>query len=168
MTEPADWINKLNLIPHPEGGFYREFYRSDLVINSGKHDGFFPDGRCASTAIYYLLKSSDISAFHRIKSDEIWHFHCGSSLTIHIIDESNGEYSNLILGGGSDSDQHLSAVVKKGLWFAAGVNEPDSYVLAGCTVSPGFDFMDFELGQRSILSDKFPQYRDLIYKFTSK
>jgi predicted cupin superfamily sugar epimerase len=168
MINSSDWIKKLDLKPHIEGGYFREYYKSDFILESGSQDGFFPDGRCVSTAIYYLLESTDISSFHRIKSDEIWHFYSGSSLTIHIIDDNNGFYTAHKLGCRPGLDENLSVVVKKGLWFAAGVNEPDTFVLAGCTVSPGFDYRDFEIGEKAMLLKKFPHHSELIEKFTLK
>ncbi len=89
----ADWIECLNLQPHPEGGHYRESYRSALEVDASKLGPGFSRSRSVSTAIYYLLEGSDFSAFHRIRSDEMWHHYAGAAVTIHMIDPE-GEYAS--------------------------------------------------------------------------
>jgi len=164
MKSAADWIEKLKLEPHPEGGFYRQTYRADLVLakESLPH---FAGPRAASTAIYFLLDGANFSAFHRLRSDELWHFYVGAPLTVHVIDECGG-YSELRLGGSPDAGEALQAVVKAGCWFASEVRDRKSFALVGCTVAPGFDFEDFELAKRDELTRRYRQHRELIEKLT--
>ena len=125
--------------------------------------GFPPSGRSASTAIYYLLRSGQFSAFHRIKSDELWHFYAGSPLVLHVIEQ--GRLGTITLGRDHRS-QTLQAAVKGGCWLAASVGGKRSYSLVGCTVAPGFDFEDWEMGDRNKLLKKYPKYRSTIEKYT--
>ena len=157
------WIDRLHLSPHPEGGHYRQTYRSDLtIVRSALPSGFNGD-RAASTAIYFLLDGRDFSAFHRIASDEVWHFYAGSSLVVYVIDPE-GNYSELHLG--SDEGEEFQAVVKAGCWFASRVRDAAGFALVGCTVAPGFDFADFELATRSELMAAYPQHQKLIEELT--
>ena len=125
----------------------------------------FHGDRNFSTAIYFLLEGEDMSALHRIKSDEVWHFYDGSSLTVHII-TPNGEYSGIRLGRDPDAGEVLQAVVPAGCWFGADLSDQDSYALVGCTVAPGFDFADLEMGKRHKLSKLYPQHQDVIKHLT--
>ncbi|KAA3610464.1 MAG: cupin domain-containing protein [Calditrichaeota bacterium] len=166
MSRSAEsWIKELGLIKHPEGGWFKETYRSsEIVLTESLPDRFTGD-RSFSTAIYFLLTSSEFSAFHRIKQDEIWHFYDGSSLTIHVIDP-NGKYFTLNLGKEISEKESLQIVVKSGWLFGATVNLEESFSLVGCTVSPGFDFDDFKMPDREELSMQFPQHQDIIRKLT--
>jgi len=158
------WIGKLALLPHPEGGYYREVYRSsEHVPASGLAERFKAD-RALCTAIYFLLQAGEFSSFHRIKSDELWHHYDGGDLEIITI-QPNGERQNLILGKQSP-DASLLHVVPHGSWFAARPLPGHDYALCGCTVSPGFDFDDFEMAERSKLASQFPQHADLIDQLT--
>ena len=157
------WINRLGLSPHPEGGYYRATYKSDLTIGRSALPSSYQGDRSASTAIYFLLDGQDFSAFHRIASDEVWHFYSGSSLVVYVIDP-DGDYSELHLGDGSD--EVFQAVVKAGCWFASRVKDAAGFALVGCTVAPGFDFADFELAVRSELVAAYPQHRKLIEELT--
>ena len=160
-----DLIEKLELLPHPEGGYYKEIYRSPGIIPQqvlGKH---FSGNRNFSTSIYFLLTSDDFSAFHRIGQDEIWYFHSGSSLFIHMIDQQ-GNYFRHELGTGVNKGQTPQFVVPAGYWFASNIKNKNSYSLVGCTVAPGFDFDDFELAKREKLIDEFPQHSEIIHKLT--
>ena len=154
MKTAQDWIAALPLIPHPEGGYYRETYRSPMAVALPGFSG----ERAVSTAIYFLLPAGEVSAFHRIKSDELWHFYTGQLLTIHGIDPAGG-YSTIELGPGQPQ-----AVVPAGSWFGATVDS--GYALVGCTVAPGFDFSDFELASRSALLAQYPQHRPIIERLT--
>ena len=163
MSKDAQyWINHLGLSPHPEGGYYRVTYKSDLTITRSALPSSYQGDRSASTAIYFLLDGRDFSAFHRIASDEVWHFYAGSSLVVYVIDP-DGDYSELHLGDGSDEFQ---AVVKAGCWFASRVKDGAGFALVGCTVAPGFDFADFELAVRPDLVAAYPQHRELIEELT--
>ncbi len=161
MTHTADyWIATLQLVPHPEGGFFRETYRSSDVIRAER----LPP-RPAATAIYYLVKGSKPSALHRLRADEVWHHYAGSSLTLHQID-AGGRLVEARLGRPDDGGAP-QVVVPAGCWFGATVDDPRGYTLAGCTVSPGFTPDDFELGDRAALLRLFPQHEQLIRRLTS-
>jgi predicted cupin superfamily sugar epimerase len=160
------WIDRLALKAHPEGGFYRETYRSAEMISANGLPDRFPGPRSISTSIYFLLRSEDISSFHKIKSDELWHFHAGTSLSIYVLDEKGLTIHRL--GADSDEDESLQVVIPANCWFGAKVNGPDSFVLCGCTVAPGFDFSDFELGKRGTLVETFPSHKNIIQLLTKE
>jgi uncharacterized protein len=157
------WIEKLNLKQHPEGGFFTEIYRSKRYVHLPEYDGT----RSVCTAIYYLLIGDQFSFFHRIKSDEIWHFYAGSSLLLHIIEEKaeKPRLMDIRLGSNFDNNETFQAVINSGSWLAASVIDHDSYSLVGCTVSPGFEYRDWEIGQMQILSRLYPQYKSVIEKY---
>ena len=155
------YISHLGLQPHPEGGYFRETYRCEENISPGAIPTRFSGFRSFSTSIYYLLERGDFSAFHRIKSDECWHFYAGQTLLIHIIKE-DGIYFCTQLGNDVAAGETFQFAVPAGAWFAV---EPASYgdfALAGCTVSPGFDFADFEMADKKTLLDAFSEHRDII------
>ncbi|MCB2377117.1 cupin domain-containing protein [Hymenobacter sp. BT635] len=154
-----DTIDQLHLLPHPEGGYFRETYRSadSLTTNSGQH-------RSVSTAIYYLLENEDKSHLHRIKSDELWFFHQGQALEIVCI--ADGQPTTIVLGPDFSRGEVPQAVVPAHTWFAARLQSQTGYALVSCTVAPGFDFADFELAQRAALSAEFPHLAGLIEQFT--
>jgi predicted cupin superfamily sugar epimerase len=167
MNKTAEYyIEKLKLEKHPEGGAFKEIYRSGGEIQADALPERFGGARAFSTSIYFLLKGDEISAFHRIKSDEIWHFYDGSAATIYIIDEQ-GNLTEKVIGNNPEAGESFQAVVPLNCWFAARVNNSAGFMLAGCTVSPGFDFHDFELGLRRGLIEKFPQFRELIEQLTN-
>ena len=165
LDDADSWIELLQLEKHPEGGYYREVYRSSESIAKEHLPKRFNGNRSFSTAIYYVLKGSDFSAFHRIKQDELFHFYDGSPLTIHVID-SSGNYSSIRQGRSTKSGEVPQATVKAGWIFGACVNDLNSYSLVGTTVAPGFDFEDFELLSRDHLIDLFPQHHKIIEKLT--
>ena len=158
------WIENLQLLPHPEGGFYKETYRSDENITSAELAGRFDGVRSVSTAIYFLLRSQDMSSFHRIKSDELWHFHEGSPLTIYALHTSG--LSLYKLGLDTTSGQSPQVTIPAQCWFGATVDMPDAYTVVSCTVAPGFHFHDFELAKRDALLQKFPDHAALIKRLT--
>lgn len=159
------WVKRLRLEPHPEGGYFRQTYRSEVTITREALSAGFGGDRAASTAIYFLLAGKNFSAFHRLRSDEMWHFYIGAPVSVHVIDAS-GKYSSIILGNDPEAGQVLQAVVPAGCWFASHVADWESFALVGCTVAPGFDFADFEMGKREALVAEYPQHRDLIRKLT--
>jgi len=159
------WIEKLQLEAHPEGGYFRQTYKSDLLLAKEALPAGFTGPRAASTAIYFLLEGRNFSAFHRLRSDEVWHFYAGDALIVHVI-EPDGKYSSVLLGLDLDAGQILQAVVRAGCWFASHAADWNSFALVGCTVAPGFDFEDFELAQRAELLAKYPQHRELIERLT--
>jgi len=153
------YIEHLQLQPHPEGGYYKETYRSAGSIAADYLPENVSGDRSYSTAIYFLLQQGDFSAFHRIKSDECWHFYDGGTLLIHVLHQ-NGEYSCTRLGKNIHEGEVFQYVVPAGAWFAS---EPASFfTLVGCTVAPGFDFADFEMANREALGLQFPMHRELI------
>lgn len=164
MKPSEYWINHLKLIAHPEGGFYRETYRSEESIPEDGLPPRFNGKRQFSTAIFFLLRSQDKSMFHRIKSDELWHFHAGTALNIYTI--IKGELVIYKLGSNPDKGELLQVVIPANCWFGAKVEQPDSYTLSGCTVSPGFDFQDFELAEKNILLELYPNLNEIIEMLT--
>lgn len=155
--EAARLVKKLGLEEHPEGGYFRQTYASDTVVNVEGYNG----SRNISTAIYYMLVGGQFSAFHRIRSDEIWHHYAGGPITLHMIDK-NGKLSRIKIGRGGSPQ----AVIRANTWFAAALDSRASYCLLGCTVSPGFDYRDWELGKRDELVRKYPRHRRLIERYT--
>ena len=161
----AEWIASLGLVPHPEGGFYRETYRAREVIAVEHLPERFGGARACSTAIYFLLPGGEISALHRIKSDEIWHFYAGSALTLTLM-HPDGRLEERRLGPDPERDESFQALVPAGCWYGASVDDPHAYALVGGTVAPGFDFADFELADRQTLLTSFPQHRQTILRLT--
>jgi len=155
---PKEIISKLELLPHPEGGYYREMYRSDETIDT-------PQGkRNVCTAIYYLLENKDKSNFHRIKSDECWFFHQGNALEIFVLD--NATLKTITLGNDIMNGELPQAIIPANCWFASKVKNESGFALVSCTVAPGFDFRDFEMADRQKLLQEFPKQRELITIFT--
>ena len=168
MNRPdaAYWIDRLQLIGHVEGGSYREMYRSPHLIPPEGLPAGFHQKRSLSTAIYFLLEHNQFSAFHRIASDELWHFYFGDPLEIIEIDPVNGSLLITRLGANPEQGEVFQALVKAGQWFGSRVAGTGKYALVGCTVSPGFDFDDFELADRAALKSLFPQHGAVIDSLT--
>ncbi|MEY8215820.1 MAG: cupin domain-containing protein [Colwellia sp.] len=164
-NEAQKWIKHLSLKPHPEGGFFANTYTADEKILKNALPDRYSGDRSFSTGIYFLIGSENFSALHRLKSDEMWHFYDGESLTVHVFDE-NGKYSPIHLGRNIEKGEKLQAVVKAGDIFGASIESPDAYSLVGCTVAPGFQFEDFELMKRAPLIEKYPEHKVLIEKLT--
>lgn len=154
-------VHHHQLLSHPEGGFYKETYRSKDEFLPAGFDGM----RNYSTAIYFLITYGNYSAFHRIKSDECWHFYEGSALHIHVID-ANGMYQLIKVGNNIEAGELYQCVVPAGAWFSSEVVDVESYAFVGCTVSPGFDFQDFELAEQKELIQTFPDHEYIIKKLT--
>jgi predicted cupin superfamily sugar epimerase len=161
MITPQQLIEKYNLQPHPEGGYYARIYCSDEQIAAAHLPKRFTGDRFISTAIYFLLQGKDFSAFHRIKSDELWHFYAGSGLHIYVI-HPNGEGELLKLGNDLKNGFSFQHVVKAGCWFASKHVDENSFAFVGCTVAPGFDFEDFEMGEKEELTKAYPQHKTWI------
>ena len=159
------WIKKLQLTQHVEGGAFRETYRSELTISRTILPVFFQGDRNASTSIYFLLASGQFSAFHRIASDEVWHFYFGDTLLVHEISH-NGRLITHRLGTNPEKGECFQTVVKAASWFASVPAPGSEYALVGCTVAPGFDFADFELADRAALSQQYPEHAQLINQLT--
>ncbi|MFL6414132.1 MAG: cupin domain-containing protein [Bryobacteraceae bacterium] len=165
MKDARYWIDRLELEPHPEGGYYRQTYRSTVELPGSALPRSFGGNRSASTAIYFLLQGTDFSAFHRIASDEIWHFYAGGPLSVHIID-CDGQHSEIKLGPSPEEGETFQGVVAAGCWFSSCLAQPDTFALVGCTVAPGFDFNDFEMADRSSLLGAYPKQEALIRRLT--
>jgi predicted cupin superfamily sugar epimerase len=163
--EAAGWIRVLGLTPHPEGGFFRETYRADETIASAHLPARFGGERAFATAIYFLLEGWQISRLHRIRSDELWHFHAGGPVAVDSI-APDGALGHAVLGPEVEAGQVFQHVVPAGHWFGAALERPASYALVGCTVAPGFDFAELELAHRDALLAQFPQHRALIERLT--
>jgi predicted cupin superfamily sugar epimerase len=157
-VNPDDLISKLSLQPHPEGGWYRQTYRSEGVVDATR------GVRAASTAIYFLLQGDEFSALHRIASDEVWHFYMGSPLRVEAI-TPEGVVESFVLGNDLAANEVLQAWVPAGRWFGASLAQ-GGWALVGCTVAPGFEFMDFEMGDRDALLNLFPQCQDVVRRLT--
>ncbi|WP_210405038.1 cupin domain-containing protein [Pedobacter sp. G11] len=156
MNQNADyWIKKLDLQPHPEGGYYKEIFRSGNEIYRES------ESRKACTSIYYLISDNDFSAFHRLKSDELWYFHKGEPIFIHVINPQ-GIYQCIEL---SDSDSgSLQVIIPPDSWFAAEIPGGAGFSLTSCAVAPGFEFSEFEMGDKQLLINEFPEHRELLMK----
>lgn len=165
MTEVSFLIEEFDLQPHPEGGFFKETYRSKGKIAKSALPTVYSGERNYSTSIYFLLTSDTFSAFHKIHQDETWHFYGGSPLCLHMI-SPQGIYSSVVIGNNFKDGQVPQYVVSGGIWFATEVIPKDSYSFVGCTVSPGFDFEDFNLPSGNFLNEKFPEHQQIIEKFT--
>lgn len=156
------WINHLELLPHPEGGFFKETYRASETI--AELPERFDGKRNFSTAIYFLLRSQDRSVFHRIKSDELWHFYQGTTLLIYVLTDQGLKVHKL--GSNPDQGESLQVLIPATCWFGAHVEKPNSFALCCCTVSPGFDFKDFEMANRQTLVKEFPDQQKIIHELT--
>lgn len=167
LNQVHNWVTKLELKPHPEGGFYKSTFVSDEQISDNELSVNFEGERKLYTSIYFLLPSEEVSHFHRLKSDELWYFHAGSPLTIHVIDK-NGEYRELKLGLNLEKGEEPQILVKKNSIFGSSLMEKDTFSLVGCMVSPGFEFRDFELFTQDELIEKYPQHQDIIVKLAYK
>jgi uncharacterized protein len=153
-------IKALGLSPHPEGGFFRETFRAPASVAAP----FAPVSRAASTAIYFLLRAGEFSAFHSVLSDEVWHHYLGATLELHTIDRA-GRHQRVELGANLQHGECPQWVVPAGRLQAARVIG-DGFVLSGCTVAPGFDFADFNMPSRTELTMRYPALADLIESFT--
>jgi len=164
---PQEIIARLNLTPLPsEGGWYRETYRSPERIAADALPPRYGAERPFCTAIYYLLTPDTVSAMHRVKSDEIFHFHLGGPVTMLQL-HPDGTAEIVTLGADIASGQQLQVIVPRGAWQGAFLNDGGRFALMGCTLAPGFEFDDFELGRRADLISRFPQHTALIERLTA-
>lgn len=161
MISAATLIEKYKLLPHPEGGYFTETYRSNETILAGHLPSRFGGDRSFSTAIYFLLEQGNFSAFHKIKSDECWHFYAGQPLLVHAIDHS-GKLTTTLLGNNITEGEVFQYVVPAGCWFASEPHPDSLFSFVGCTVAPGFSFEDFELAEAEKLCEIYPQHKNLI------
>ena len=154
-------IERYKLQPHPEGGWYSQTYKSNEQVAASALPERFGGNRAFSTAIYFLLERGNFSAFHRIKSDECWHFYAGDPLQVYII-QQNGELEIISLGNDLENGQVFQYVVPANCWFASRPAPGSEYCFVGCTVSPGFEFEDLELADAGILSNEYRQHAIII------
>lgn len=160
MKDKSIWIDHYKMAGHEEGGFFYQVLKSDQTIQL---EGQKP--RALYTSIYFLLTSNNPSRFHRLTADEVWYYHYGSPLTVHMI-TAEGDYQQVTLGTDVEQGQVLQAVVPKGTIFGSTVEDSDSYSLVSCMVSPGFEYDDFELFKRADLLNQYPDYADIIHCLT--
>ena len=160
-----DFIKHYQLQKHPEGGYFTETYRSSELLNQTYLPERFTGARNMYTSIYFLIESGNFSAFHRIKSDELWHFYYGSALEILEIDEQ-GKLITTSLGSDILKNETFQYCVKAGRWFASRVIQGGNFSFVGCNVSPGFDFADFEMAEREKLIAEFPHLKKEITELT--
>lgn len=156
MTELQQLIENLGLQAHPEGGFYKETYRSAQTLEW--------EDRQLLTSIYFLLTAENVSKFHRIKSDELWYFHAGSPLIVHTLSEKGHEQHHL--GLDLSKGQQPFLWIPKDTIFGSTILNDQGYSLVSCAVAPGFDFRDFELFERAELLDAFPQHQEIVERLT--
>ncbi|SHE73392.1 cupin domain-containing protein [Clostridium fallax] len=164
MYNAEYFIKNLEMIAHPEGGYFKESFVSEDILPKNTFQNRFNSDRKLWTSIYFLLRDGEVSNFHRLKSDELWYFHCGSSLTIYMISEE-GKLITKELGLNIHNGEVPQVLVPKGYIFGSAMNNK-GFSLVGCMVSPGFDFKDFELFKRDYLINKYPKYKDIIKKLT--
>ncbi len=166
MNKKAELIiTKLDLKPHPEGGYYKEVYRSEEELKEECLPARYSGSRSISTSIYFLLDGEQVSMFHRIRSDETWHFYDGSEVKIYILAD-DGQMSEILLGKNLEEMEIHQVTIKKNSWFGAEVKDKSSFALLGCTVAPGFEYDDLELGSRKLLLSLYPQHENIIRKLT--
>ena len=158
-----DWALALDLLPHPEGGWYRENWLASETLSQDALPSRFGGDRSAGTCIYFLLKGGFPSRLHRIASDEIWHWYQGSPLSVHVL-HPDGTAQEMRLGPDPSQGQSFQAIVPSGAWF--GAETRGEWSLCGCTVAPGFDFADFELAIREVLESEFPERAELIRRLS--
>ncbi|WP_114971086.1 cupin domain-containing protein [Rhodoferax ferrireducens] len=166
MTPTAQtYIDTLHMQAHPEGGFFKETYRSHHLMDVAQGGGCTTVQRSVSTGIYFLLEKNNFSAFHKIQSDEMWHFYAGQALEVLELNE-HGELCCTRLGPNILNGEIHQYVVPANTWFASRVASGGSFSLVGCTVAPGFDFADFCLADRAILLAEFPKFSQIITELT--
>lgn len=163
--EAKEIIAFFELEKHPEGGYFKEVYRSDGKITSDNLGKEFTGDRNYCTSIYFLLTSDEFSAFHKINQDEIWHFYQGSTIRLHTI-SPEGKYNTILIGNDFKNGEVPQYTVPANYYFAAEVLEKNSFAFVGCTVSPGFDFKDFYLPTSEKLVAEFPDHKSIINKLT--
>jgi predicted cupin superfamily sugar epimerase len=163
MSKPQEFIEKLGLSPHPEGGYFREVYRASEIIPKEALPQRFSGDRHMATSIYYLLCQGQRSRLHRIHSDETWHFYAGDPLQVVMV-SPEGDVSEVLLGSDLAKGQVFQYTVPAGLWFGACLPAGSQFSLVGCTVAPGFDFQDFSFADHALLDAIDCKARELIEK----
>jgi len=154
---------KYALLPHPEGGYYKETYRAEEIIKQNALPQRFSGDRNFSTAIYFLLEQGNFSAFHKIKSDECWHFYAGETLLVYVI-TLTGKLEIIRLGNNIEKSETFQYIVPANCWFASEPAPETNYSFVGCTVAPAFDFVDFELAKAEELIKQYPEHKNIIQR----
>ncbi len=166
MATAEEIIALLKLQPHPrEGGFFRETYRADEQLSSSGLAGRYSGDRSVSTAIYYLLTPNTFSAIHRLKSDEVFHFYLGDPVQMLQL-HPDGQGKTFIIGNDVMAGQQPQVLAPRGVWQGSCLQPGGSVTLLGCTVAPGFDFDDYEHGDRDMLVKQYPDFSELITRLT--
>jgi uncharacterized protein len=165
MITIEDIIKLLELKPHPEGGFYKETYRSDEDLSKEILPTRYYGPRCFGTCIYYLLTKETFSMIHRIKSDEIFHFYLGDPVEmLNLFPDGKGKV--ITIGSDLINGMIPQVIVEKGVWQGACLKEGGKFALLGTTVAPGFDFNDFEVGKQKNILSEYPEFKEIIKKLT--
>jgi uncharacterized protein len=165
MITAEDLIRRLNLIPHPEGGYYRETYRCPEKLPRTALAARYDSARAAGTAIYYVLTAETYSRLHRLRSDEIYHFYLGDPVTmLHLCPD--GTTRELVLGSNILRGELSQVVIPRDVWQGSFVCPGGRFALLGATVAPGFDFADYEAGERADLLRRYPAQKELITRLT--
>ena len=167
MRSLRSLISTLELKPHPEGGWFREVFRSSDRFAPSALPERYLGSRSAMTSIYFLLGAGEMSHFHRLRSDEVWHFYDGMPLTLHLL-HPDGAYSMVRLGRDPLKGHQFLVPVPRGTWMGAEGPPGRKYSLVGCTVAPGFDFADFELARGEELRSLYPDRSDIIQRLTTR
>lgn len=160
-----DYIAQLGMTAHTEGGYFKELYKNNYSISVKELAPGCERERSLSSTIYYLLKSGQVSRFHRLLSDEVWFYHAGSPLRIYMID-SQGVLTTVKLGLAINEGESPQIVVPANTIFGADVVDDDSFSLVSCMVSPGFDYRDFLLYTREELIKQYPEHSIIITKLS--
>jgi predicted cupin superfamily sugar epimerase len=168
MPTAEELIALLQLQPHPkEGGYFRETYRCDDHLAVGHLPRRYRSDHSASTAIYYLLTPTSISPLHRLATDEVFHFYLGSP--VRMLQLGPGHVSReIVLGPDLIAGQHVQVLAPRGIWQGSILEPGGGFALLGCTVAPGFEYEDYEHGQRAELIKEFPQHAELIRRLTTE
>jgi len=161
-----DIARELKLTPHPEGGFFKEIYRSDELIAPDALPERYETAKSLCTAIYYLITSDTFSAMHKLKSDEVLHYYMGASARIFMLSEETRNAEEIILGPDIIAGERPQVIVPENVWFGIRVHGSEDYTLTGTTVAPGFDFSDFEMADKEKLIPEFPEHSEMIKLFT--
>lgn len=154
-------VRTLALKPHPEGGYYREVFRSPTYVTTGAHV------RSSGTSIYYLLAEGAFSAWHRIDADEVWYFHSGEGIHLHVLYADGRLITHHLADPSHHSGAVFQATVPAGSWFAAELAQADGHALVSCAVMPGFEFSGFELATEADMSDAIQRHGEWLRKLLS-
>ncbi len=164
MEEYRLYLDKLNLMPHPQGGFYRRNWQSlitgDLKDATGK---IVFANRLIGSTILYLLPKDMVCKWHRGKCDEMWHHYDGTALNLYLLTSQKG-LETVVLGSDIQAGQIPQFIVPRNTWFAAEVAESKGFAFCGCTLWPAFSYTDFEMAESASLCDDFPAHKDLIQR----